>query len=261
MFQKLRISASKSKKTDSEPPTGEQQEHDEVLACASVTEPETDPSTTNSDASAVVNSVHPADDSVSSSASFTLLEELADALIGSVAVYGMADVRSLLRASQNSGTSNSASASPIMSGDPELLRKAMELPISRSEMMQLLQLNLDALHENKIPADLYLSLLDSLGGALNSSSGTSAESQSPTRNDADNATTTNINARWLRSIFKNIPIPAVLSSALQQGEDDAKGTSSTASNPPAPPPPSVYVAVFDDENSYKELVYYIAVDE
>jgi hypothetical protein len=255
MFQKLRISASKTKKES--PPT-EQQEHDEVLACASATEPETDPSTTNSDATALVNSVHPADDSVSSS-SFTLLEELADALIGAVAVYGMADVRSLLRASQNGGTSNdsSVSTSPVMGGDPELLRKAMELPISRSEMMQLLQLNLDALHENKIPADLYLSLLDSLGGALNSSSGASTESPS-SGNDADNAAANNINARWLHSIFKNIPMPAVLSSALQQGEDDAKVTNSTANTSP---PPSVYVAVFDDENSNKELVYYIAVDE
>jgi hypothetical protein len=263
MFQKLRISASKTKKENSEPPT-EQQVQDEVLACASVTEPETDPITTNSDAKALVNSVHPADDSVSSS-SFTLLEELADALIGAVAVYGMADVRSLLRASQNGGTSNdssSASTSPIMSGDPELLRKAMELPISRSEMMQLLQLNLDALHDNKIPADLYLSLLDSLGGALNSSSGTSTDAQSSSSgNDADTAAANNINARWLHSIFKNIPMPAVLSSALQQGEEDAKGTNSTANSPPAPPPPSVYVAVFDDENSNKELVYYIAIDE
>jgi hypothetical protein len=297
MFQKLRSSVSKKKEVEdpSGPRHSNQGDGGVVSVEASETEakPETetdtdtdtDPSTTtNSDAASRVGAANAAgNDSarVSPSSSLTLLEELADALIGAVAVYGMADVRSLLRASQNGtsiSSSSTASASPLMSGDPELLRKAMELPVTRSEMMQLLQLNLDALHRNKIPADLYLSLLDSFGGGggASVSSGPSPSNETvPSSGNGDgdgdgtsNATSASAtNARWLLSIFKNIPMPAVLASSTlqqqqQQGEGDAQANDTGAAmGTDASPAPSVYVAVFDDENSNKELVYYIAVDE
>jgi hypothetical protein len=287
MFQKLRSSVSKKKEVEDPSSPRHCNQGDKMVGSAEAseteskpeTETETDPSTTaNSDAASRVGAANAADNDslqASPSSSLTLLEELADALIGAVAVYGMADVRSLLRASQNGTSSSTASTSPLMSGDPELLRKAMELPITRSEMMQLLQLNLDALHQNKIPADLYLSLLDSFGsgGGASVSSGPSPSNETvPSSGNGDGDDTSNAtsasatNAKWLLSIFKNIPMPAALSSSTvqqqQQGEGDAQANDAGAAmGTDASPPPSVYVAVFDDENSNKELVYYIAVDE
>jgi hypothetical protein len=138
--------------------------------------------------------------SSSMTGSVSLLDELADALIGAVAVYGMADVRRLLRAGQ-----------PPLVGDPSLLEKAMKLPIDRLEMMQILQANTQVLQSSGIPTDLYLGLLQTFSASV---------------------VATEHQANWL-SIFKN-QIPT---------EDDP-----------------LFVAVFDDDNSDKELVYYIAVD-
>jgi DNA polymerase III psi subunit len=137
--------------------------------------------------------------SSSMTGSVSLLDELADALIGAVAVYGMADVRRLLRAGQ-----------PPLLGDP-LLEKAMKLPIDRLEMMRILQANTQVLQSSGIPTDLYLGLLQTFSASV---------------------VATEHQANWL-SIFKN-QIPT---------EDDP-----------------LFVAVFDDDNSDKELVYYIAVD-
>jgi hypothetical protein len=138
--------------------------------------------------------------SPNASGSVTLLDDLADALIGAVAVYGMADVRRLLRAGQ-----------PPMLGDRALLDKAMKLPIDRLEMMQILQANTQVLQSSGIPTDLYLGLLQTFSASV---------------------VATEHQANWL-SIFKN-QIPT---------QDDP-----------------VFVAVFDDDHSDKELVYYIAVD-
>jgi hypothetical protein len=138
--------------------------------------------------------------STNASGSISLLDDLADALIGAVAVYGMADVRRLLRAGQ-----------PPLVGDPSLLEKAMKLPIDRLEMMRILQANTQVLQSSGIPTDLYLGLLQTFSASV---------------------VATEHQANWL-SIFKN-QIPT---------EDDP-----------------LFVAVFDDDNSDKELVYYIAVD-
>jgi hypothetical protein len=138
--------------------------------------------------------------SSASNGSVTLLDELADALIGAVAVYGMADVRRLLRAGQ-----------PPLLGDRALLDKATKLPIDRLEMMQILQANTQVLQSSGIPTDLYLGLLQTFSASV---------------------VATEHQANWL-SIFKN-QIPT---------QDDP-----------------VFVAVFDDDSSDKELVYYIAVD-
>jgi hypothetical protein len=144
----------------------------------------------------------------------SLLQELADALVGAAAVYGMADVRSLVRASRNSDTPE-----PLqMSGGSELLRKAMELPISRSEMMQILLHNLELLRKECITAELYLSLLEKSGCANSLSNDVQPSSRDDDATQADVGSATDV-------------------------------------------PPSVSVTVFDDENSAKQLVYYIAIDE
>jgi hypothetical protein len=141
-------------------------------------------------------------DPSSSAESQTLLDELADALVGAVAVYGMADVRRILRA----GAPALANA-----GDPALLDKALKLPIDRVEMMQLLLANTQVLKTAGIQTDLYLGMLQSVGSSV-----VASEHQ----------------ANWLAIINNQIP-----------DSDDP-----------------VFVAVFDDENSERELVYYIAVD-
>jgi hypothetical protein len=132
----------------------------------------------------------------------SLLDELADALLGAVAVYGMADVRRMLRV----GTPALATA-----GDPALLEKALKLPIDRVEMMKLLLENTQVLQSAGIQTDLYLGVLQNVGSSV-----VASEHE----------------ANWLAIINNQIP-----------DSDDP-----------------VFVAVFDDENSERELVYYIAVD-
>jgi hypothetical protein len=169
----------------------------------------------------------------------TLLDELADALIGAVAVYGMADVRSMLRAGQAASAAGGAENPCPLRGEPDLLDKALNLPISREEMMQLLQANVDVLHQAKIPADLYLGLLDSIDGC-------SVDDKPSPTGHVGNGNEYN-SGRWLYSVLK----AHLLSSSEPEARDaeNSRGTS------------SVFVAVFDDENSNRELVYYIAVDE
>jgi hypothetical protein len=173
----------------------------------------------------------------------TLLDELADALVGAVAVYGMADVRRMLRAGQAASAAGTENPCPLR-GNPDLLEKALKLPISREEMMQLLQANVDVLHQAKIPADLYLSLLDSLDGCKideDTSCPSSGKRRPPDDGNENNS------GKWLYSVLK-----AHMFSSAEPEPRDGEGNRYK---------PSVVVTVFDDENGDKELVYYIAVDE
>jgi hypothetical protein len=124
-------------------------------------------------------------------------------------------------------------------GDPELLDKALRLPITRGEMMQLLQANVDALHQAKIPADLYLSLLDGLCNYSVEDNTTSSPSD----------INENSSGRWLYTLLRT----NMFFSPTKEGIGTGTVVNSIDS--------SVFLTVFDDENSSKELVYYIAVDK